>query len=101
MLFIMLQNSFKATKHKKRAEAKSGNARHRHQKCAGNTIFNSGQHNTREVLEMNTKLMTKGKSRLWKTKQRLCNDGLILSRIQAGAIHGCDKGGHAVHCCAT
>lgn len=43
MLFIMLQNSFKAPKHKKRAEAKSGNAllcvQHMHLKCAGNTII--------------------------------------------------------------
>lgn len=43
MLFIMLPNSFKAPKHKKRAEAKSGNAllcvQCMHIKCAGNTII--------------------------------------------------------------
>lgn len=52
-------------------------------------------HQRASTIEINSKLITKGKSEHCKTKQ------LILLRIQAGAIHHCDKGGHAVLCYAT
>lgn len=76
MLFIMLQNSFKATKHEKWAEAKSkGKLGLCSVSDTGITNvlriqLSKGQDNTRESLEMNTKLMTKGKSEFYKTKWR-------------------------------